>query len=260
MDIVCLVARSGWRLTSDQVLLLDSGPLDHWRVVGATAPTLNRLLSQRDLCDIQLSWASRMLAHMATAVLQSHIIIIGWGINANANATATNMLITLTGCRGVNFPRGLNWADPLPQMLLLILVMVTAIIRLLIIRSSTCGICTPGWLSTSSSLCGRVMLTARIVCIVVDGLGEVVLDDEERCQLKLGWCLTHLADYVLVTSVDNPLAAHGLPFERPKRWWWGLLLTLSQLAFLLGVIIYIWIIVAIVASLDQYGLTVPSLL
>ena len=62
------------------------------------------------------------------------------------------------------------------------------------------------------------MLTARIVgIVVVNGLREVVLDDEERCQLELGWCLTHLADYVLVAGIDNPLAAHSLPFERPKR-------------------------------------------
>lgn len=111
MDIICLVARSSWRLASNQVLLLDGSPLDHRRVVWATASTLNCLLSQWDLGDIKLSWASRMLAHMATAVLKSNIIITGWGINTTAS---TNRLITLTGCRGINFPGGLDWADTLP--------------------------------------------------------------------------------------------------------------------------------------------------
>ena len=44
-----------------------------------------------------------------------------------------------------------------------------------------------------------------MIIVGVDGLGEVVLDDEEGGELELGRGLAHLADYILVARIDNSL-------------------------------------------------------
>ena len=125
------------------------------------------------------------------------------------------LLIPLTCSRSVNFPGRLDRADSLHRC------------RLLASRGAPVG--RPGRLPTAAAnpigsarvMLARVVSGVRrrlvvVVLVVADGLGEVVLDDEERGELELGRSLAHFADYILVARVDNSLRTYGLPLECPE--------------------------------------------